>query len=98
MTPPVGERGEVFAFFDGAWRSGVQFFLYESEEFQNDGIFELGARSGYIHRMDDMELEFAGFGRNILGETAFTGGIDFNNLTGFVNEPQFFGAEAIARF
>lgn len=95
---PVGEGGEVFAFVDGAYRSGVQFFLYESEEFQNDGLFELGARAGYIHRMVDLELEFAAFGRNILGATVFTGGVDFNNLAGYINEPRIFGAEAIARF
>jgi iron complex outermembrane receptor protein len=42
--------------------------------------------------------EFALWGRNITDTEARTGGIDFNNLTGFVNEPRTVGAEAIYRF
>jgi len=38
------------------------------------------------------------FGRNITGEEQLTGAIDFNNLTGYVNEPRFFGVEFKANF
>ena len=34
------------------------------------------------------DIEVALIGRNILNDTSPTGGIDFNNLTGYVNEPQ----------
>jgi iron complex outermembrane receptor protein len=33
------------------------------------------------------------FGRNITDEVKAVGGIDFNNLTGFINEPRTYGAE-----
>ena len=38
------------------------------------------------------------FGRNITDETVVVGGIDFNNLTGFLNEPSTWGVEFKARF
>ena len=38
------------------------------------------------------------FGRNITDEIGLVGGIDFNNLTGFVNEPRLWGVEFSAKF
>jgi len=38
------------------------------------------------------------FGRNITDTMRVVGGIDFNNLTGFLNEPRTVGVELIARF
>jgi iron complex outermembrane receptor protein len=38
------------------------------------------------------------FGRNITDQTRIVGGIDFNNLTGFLNEPRTVGVEFSARF
>jgi iron complex outermembrane receptor protein len=35
----------------------------------------------------------AAFGRNILDQRRITGAIDFNNLTGFTNEPRQFGVQ-----
>ena len=96
---PIRDDDEIFALFDLAWRSEVQFFLYDSEEFRNDGLLELGLRLGYVHRLSDaIELEGALYGRNLLDETVFEGGIDFNNRTGFLNEPRTFGAQVTARF
>lgn len=90
---------EIFGLVDVAWRSEIQFFLYESDEFRSDALLELGLRLGYAHRFDDdFALEGALFGRNLLDETALTGGVDFNNLTGFVNEPRTLGVEVIARY
>jgi len=37
--------------------------------------------------------EAALLGRNILDEIETVGGVDFNNLTGFVNTPCYVGAE-----
>jgi iron complex outermembrane receptor protein len=37
--------------------------------------------------------EVALFGRNITNEKAITGGIDFDNLTGYVNEPAIWGIQ-----
>ena len=92
---PVG-AGEFFVLTDWAWRDEVSFFLYESREFVGDPLLEGGLRVGY--NWDGARYEVAAFGRNILDEEELVGGIDFNNLTGFVNEPRIWGVEFIARF
>ncbi len=90
---PVGD-GEVYAFTDWAYRSKINFFLYESVEFQDKRMLEGGLRIGY--KTDAFDL--AGFVRNITKDTSAVGGIDFNNLTGFVNEPRIWGVEAGFKF
>ena len=84
------ETGEFYAFTDWAYKGDTNFFLYESVEFYQDGYWEGGLRFGY---KDERGYDVSLFGRNILGEDALTGGIDFTTLTGFVNEPQTFGIE-----
>ena len=71
------------------------FFLYESAEFQSDA-FEVGLRLGYA--FSEAKYEVALFGRNILDEEIVRGGIDFNNLTGFTNDPATWGLEFAANF
>ena len=39
------------------------------------------------------QYEVAAFSRNITDEEVIVGGIDFNNLTGFLNEPRLWGLE-----
>jgi iron complex outermembrane recepter protein len=90
---PVGD-GEVYAFTDWAYRSKINFFLYESVEFQDKSMLEGGLRVGY--KTD--KYDFAAFVRNITKDTSAVGGIDFNNLTGFVNEPRIWGVEAGFKF
>ena len=87
---PVG-NGEFFAYTDWAYRSEVNFFLYESTEFTGDSLLEGGLRLGY--NWNDGAYEVALYGRNITDEETIVGGIDFNNLTGFLNEPRTFGLE-----
>jgi iron complex outermembrane recepter protein len=90
---PVG-NGEVYAFTDWAYRSKVNFFLYTSKEFNDDSMLEGGLRVGY--KTDAFDI--AGFVRNITNDVSAVGGIDFNNLTGFVNEPRIYGLEASVKF
>jgi iron complex outermembrane recepter protein len=90
---PVGD-GEIYAFTDWAYRSKINFFLYESVEFQDKSMLEGGLRVGY--KTDKYDL--AAFVRNITKDTSAVGGIDFNNLTGFVNEPRIWGVEAGFKF
>ncbi|MFM2411036.1 MAG: hypothetical protein RL481_1864, partial [Pseudomonadota bacterium] len=90
---PVGD-GEIYAFTDWAYRSKVNFFLYTSREFNDDHMLEGGLRLGYRTERWD----FAGFVRNITDDVSAVGGIDFNNLTGFVNEPRIWGLEASVKF
>ncbi|MEM7767821.1 MAG: TonB-dependent receptor, partial [Pseudomonadota bacterium] len=82
--------GEFYAFTDWAYKGETNFFLYESVEFGEDGYWEGGLRLGYA---SDDGFDLSLFGRNITEEERLTGGIDFNNLTGFVNEPRVFGIE-----
>lgn len=92
---PVGD-GELFAFTDWAYRSKVNFFLYRSVEFVDDKLLEGGFRIGY--RAPESRWEVAAFGRNITNDRSLEGGIDFNNLTGFVNDPRTLGVEVKTKF
>jgi iron complex outermembrane recepter protein len=89
-------QGELFFYTDWAYRSEVSFFLYDSEEFRGAPMLEGGLRVGY--NWDDGKREIALYGRNITDELALVGGIDFNNLTGFVNEPRVIGLEFTGKF
>ena len=93
---PVGEGGELYVFTDWAYRSEVNFFLYDSVEFTGKSSVEGGLRIGYNWNQGDYGV--AVFGRNITDQTRIVGGIDFNNLTGFLNEPRTVGVEFSARF
>jgi iron complex outermembrane recepter protein len=92
---PVGS-GEFFALTDWAYRSEVNFFLYESIEFTGKELLEGGLRVGYT--WDEGKYEGALFGRNITDEVVAVGAIDFNNRTGFLNEPRIFGVQFKAKF
>jgi len=83
--------GELFAYTDWAYRSKVSYFLYQSIEFTGKAWVEGGLRVGYA--WDEGKREVSLFGRNILDKKAITGGIDFNNLTGYVNEPRIWGVQ-----
>jgi iron complex outermembrane receptor protein len=84
-------EGELFAYTDWAYRSKVSFFLYQSAEFNGKPWVEGGLRLGYA--WDGGKRELALFGRNITNKKAITGGIDFDNLTGYVNEPRIWGVQ-----
>jgi outer membrane receptor protein involved in Fe transport len=90
---PVADGGEWFIYTDWFWQGETNLFLYESEEFNSDGNFEGGLRAGYAGETSTgRDWEAALFVRNITDEENLVGGIDFNNLTGFVNEPRVWGA------
>jgi iron complex outermembrane receptor protein len=86
----------VFTAADFAYRSNINFFLYESVEFRDRNLFEVGARLGY--RFNNGAFEVSAFGRNIFDDTSILGAIDFNNFSGFVNEPAVYGVELKTRF
>ncbi len=93
---PVGADGEIYVYTDWNYRSEVNFFLYESVEFTEDAYWEGGLRVGV--KPSGSDFEYAFFARNITDETRKTGGIDFNNLTAFVNEGRTFGIEVATTF
>ena len=84
-------NGNLFVLTDWSYRSKINFFLYESKEFTGKEMIEGGLRVGY--NWDGGKYEVAAFGRNITNTQRIIGGIDFNNLTGFVNEPRQFGVQ-----
>jgi len=92
---PVG-NGEYFVYTDWSYRSKVNFFLYESKEFTGKEMTIGGLRAGYD--WDGGKYEVAGFVRNITNQIRVTGGIDFNNLTGFINDPRTYGVQFKATF
>jgi iron complex outermembrane receptor protein len=92
---PVAD-GEMFVFTDWSYRSKVNFFLYESTEFTGKPLTEGGLRVGYTWAGGKYEV--AAFGRNILDQRRITGAIDFNNLTGFTNEPRTYGVQFKGNF
>ena len=51
-----------------------------------------------IYVGNDGQWELAAFARNLTDEENLKGGIDFNNLTGFVNEPRIFGVNLRVNF
>jgi iron complex outermembrane receptor protein len=89
---PLASGARLFAFTDWAYKGDTNFFLYESKEFREDGYWEGGLRIGY--ETADAKKQVAIYGRNITDEERLVGAIDFNNLTGFVNNPRVFGIEA----
>ena len=53
-------------------------------------------RIGYL--WGNGKYEVAAFGRNITNQIRIVGGIDFDNLTGFINEPRTYGVQFRAMF
>ena len=94
LSLPAGIR--LVASTDWAYRSRVRFFLYDSVEYADDWLLVGGIRFACL--LPGADVEVAIIGRNILNDTSPTGGIDFNNLTGYVNEPRFWSLEMVRRF
>ncbi|MBY0283855.1 MAG: TonB-dependent receptor [Sphingomonas sp.] len=90
---PVG-NGELYVGTDWVFRSEIQFFLYRSVEYRDRFLLEGGLRVGY----KTGPFDFAAYVRNIADDQSAVGGVDFNNLTGFVNEPRIAGFEVGFKF
>ncbi len=82
--------GEYYIFGDWSYKGDTNFFLYDSVEFNEDAYWLGGLRAGYKNN-DGVEVSV--YVRNITDEIVLEGAIDFNNLTGFVNEPRTYGIE-----
>lgn len=86
---PVGD-GEIYAFTDWAYRSSINYFLYEAVEFRGRPQLEGGLKVAY--RMPQ-GIEVGAFARNITNQYRAISAIDFNNLTGMISEPRIIGGE-----
>jgi iron complex outermembrane receptor protein len=95
-TLPVADGKDLYFMTDWSYRSDVNFFLYRAVEFTGMSLVQGGIRVGYEDHTRGIEV--AGFVRNVLDQIRITGAIDFDNLTGFVNDPRTFGVEARVKF
>jgi iron complex outermembrane receptor protein len=87
---------EVFLSSDLAYRSEINFFLYGAKEFVGQPLADFGMRAGY--RWNEGRYEAAVYCRNCLNQVRLVGGIDFDNLTGFINDPVIVGVELSGKF
>ena len=94
-STPVA-NGEFYAATDWAYRSTYNMFLYEAKEYKAKSLLEGGLRVGY--KWQDGKYEVVAFGRNITDQVQVVGAIDFDNLTGILNEPRTLGVQFKANF
>jgi iron complex outermembrane receptor protein len=94
-STPVA-NGEFYAATDWAYRSTYNMFLYEAKEYTAKALLEGGVRVGY--KWNDGKYEVAAFGRNITNKVQLVGAIDFDNLTGMLNEPRTVGGQFKVNF
>ncbi|WP_019831227.1 TonB-dependent receptor [Sphingomonas sp. PR090111-T3T-6A] len=87
---PLKNGGEIFAYTDWAYRSKINYFLYTAKEFRGRSLTEGGLKLGY---KTPNNWEVAAFARNITNQIRSISAIDFNNLTGMINEPRIIGGE-----
>jgi len=85
---PLANGGKAFFNTDWAYRSSINYLLYTAAEFTGRSLTEGGLKVGY---RTPNGWEFAFFGRNILNQIRSISTIDFNNLTGMINDPRIWG-------
>lgn len=93
---PMGPEGELYLFSDLSYRSEMNFFLDKELEFTGPSLFQLGARIGYSWHSNKYEV--AAFCRNCTNQIRNIGGINFENFTGFINDPRIIGGQVMVRF
>jgi iron complex outermembrane receptor protein len=87
-------NGELYVLTDWAFKDKYNMFLYEAVEYKAKSSLEGGLRIGYS--VDN--YEFSVYGRNITNRQQVVAAIDFNNLTGILNEPRSYGVQFRASF
>ncbi len=88
--------GELTVLTDWAYKDKYNMFLYEAAEYRAKSALEGGLRVGY--GWANGKYEVAAYSRNITNHRQIIAAIDFNNLTGIVNEPRSYGVQFKASF
>lgn len=91
-TVPLSDSTQIYAMTDWSFRSSVDFFLYKAVEYDSQTLLIGNLRIGYVDDAHGFELAF--FIHNIADQVRATGAIDFDTITGFVNDPRTVGGEA----
>ncbi len=95
VEQPVS-TGSVYAYTDMSTRSQMNGLLYTSKEFELPSLTQWGLRLGYTWAEDKYDV--AVFCRNCGNQIRTIGVIDFDNLTGYINDPRVYGAQFRAKF
>ena len=93
---PVSDGAKVYFYTDWSYRSGVNYFLYESKEFDGPELLQIGLRLGY--KWDNEKYDVAVFCRNCANKIVAIGGIDFDDNTGMINDPRIIGVQFGGKF
>lgn len=88
--------GSVYAYTDISTRSEMNALLYTTKEFTLQPLTTVGLRIGYTWMEDKYDV--AMFCRNCANQIRAVGVIDFDNRTGYINDPRIFGAQFRAKF
>jgi len=91
---PLGDGREIYAYTDWAYRSSINYFLYEAKEFRGRPMLEGGLKIAY----STPHYEVSAFARNITNQFRAVSAIDFNNLTGMISEPRIIGGAFRVKF
>ena len=89
-------NGDLYVLTDWAYKDTYNMFLYEAKEYKAKAALEGGLRVGY--GWADGKYEVAAYARNITNNQQVVAAIDFNNLTGIINEPRSFGLQFKSSF
>ncbi|OYT92394.1 MAG: TonB-dependent receptor [Burkholderiales bacterium PBB3] len=89
-------NGDLYILTDWAYKDTYNMFLYEAKEYKAKAALEGGLRVGY--GWADGKYEIAAYARNITNNQQVIAAIDFNNLTGIINEPRSFGLQFKSSF
>jgi outer membrane receptor protein involved in Fe transport len=89
-TYPLADGSSLFAFTSWWWQGYTNFFLYKSAEFHTNGNYQGDLRIGWTS--PSKRYDIYGYIQNITDRQNVQGGIDFDDLTGFVGDPRVIGA------
>jgi iron complex outermembrane receptor protein len=89
-------NGNLFVLTDWAYKDKYNMFLYEAKEYTAKALLEGGLRVGY--GWAEGRYEIAAYSRNITDRRQVVAAIDFNNLTGIINEPRSYGVQLRVNF
>jgi len=89
-------NGDLYVLTDWAYKDKYNMFLYEAVEYKAKAALEGGLRVGY--GWANGKYEVAAYSRNITNHRQVVAAIDFNNLTGIINEPRSYGVQFKATY